>query len=844
MYTIIAALIAIGLIFSLFKTFDTRLLEEVEKNLTIENEYYKTSISSQLEKKSEIINNLSTYMESKRQLDYDELLDYMKAMLNKNSNIESIYFGSTDNLLVNGSGWIPPEDFDLRTRPWYVKAINHGKLVITDVFLNATSEKYIITIAKPVYSNNGQVIGVLGADLSLDSIVDLISVQDDSYGEFFILNEEFELIAKSRTQDDGKPILEDTSLKISSNISSIGTSVAEATLNNEKGYVSISHIDGTNLYVGVFNSIGSENYYDKQWKNILIISVIFLVGLLLIMFLIQNKIIIKPAYTLENDIKQISITDNINYRLEELKRDPFENIRKTVNARLAQTEVYFRDLLESKDELESSNEELIAAMNQLKAYQEEIEQNQNDLLESKLLLEESQKRNAAIINVLPDIIFMYDSKGVFIDCQTNDEAGLVLSKDLFIGKNISEVMPPDISEKAIMSIAKTIETGQPQKFEYNINIDGSERTYESRMVKSNDNEVLAISRDITSEKQEQEYILKLTYKDQLTGLYNRRYYEEQIEKLSGREFLPLAIMMVDVNGLKLTNDAFGHHIGDELLKKVAKNLISCDSKGGFACRVGGDEFLMVFPNTDENEAEYLVDKLYELVSAEKLENIVISISAGWQVRTDVSQSIRDTLIKAENHMFRKKIVESQSMRNQTVNIIMQTLSEKNEREKRHSVEVAKLAKEIGVSMGLSVQKVKEIELAGLLHDIGKIAIKEDILNKPGKLTEEEYDEIKRHPESGYHILKSVDEYSSLAQCVLEHHERFDGKGYPKGIKGTQISLIARIIAVADAFEAMIAQRPYRKSLSQEMAIEEIKKNSNIQFDPEVVTAFLKIFDKS
>lgn len=809
MYTIIAALIAIGLIFSLFKTFDTRLLEEIEKNLTIENEYYKTSISSQLEKKSEIINNLSTYMESKRELDYDELLDYMKAMLNKNSNIESIYFGSTDNLLVNGSGWIPPEDFDLRTRPWYVKAINHGKLVITDVFLNASSEKYIITIAKPVYSYKGQVIGVLGADLSLDSIVDLISVQDDSYGEFFILNEELELIAKSRTQDDGKPILEDISLKISSNISNIGTSVAEATLNNEKGYVSISRIDGTNLYVGVFNQIKSYNYYDTQWRNILIISVIFLIGLLLIMFLIQNKIIIKPAYTLENDIKQISITDNINYRLEELKRDPFENIRKAVNARLAQTEIYF-----------------------------------SDLLENKLLLEKSQKRNAAIINVLPDIIFMYDSKGVFIDCQTNDEAGFVLSKDLFIGKNISEVMPPDISEKAIMSITKTIATGQLQKFEYNINIDGSQRTYEARMVKSNDNEVLAISRDITSEKQEQEYILKLTYKDQLTGLYNRRYYEEQIEKLSGSEFLPLAIMMVDVNGLKLTNDAFGHHIGDELLKKVAKNLISCDSKGGFACRVGGDEFLMVFPNTDENEAEYLVDKLYELVSAERLENIVISISAGCQVRTDVSQSIRDTLIKAENHMLRKKIVESQSMRNQTVNIIMQTLNEKNEREKRHSVEVAKWAKEIGVAMGLSVQKVKEIELAGLLHDIGKIAIKEDILNKPGKLTEEEYDEIKRHPESGYHILKSVDEYSSLAQCVLEHHERFDGKGYPKGIKGSQISLIARIIAVADAFEAMIAQRPYRKSLTEEMAIEEIKKNSNTQFDPEVVTAFLKIFDKS
>lgn len=341
---------------------------------------------------------------------------------------------------------------------------------------------------------------------------------------------------------------------------------------------------------------------------------------------------------------------------------------------------------------------------------------------------------------------------------------------------------------------------------------------------------------------DQDRILELSYRDHLTGVYNRRYFEEELDRMDKREFLPLAIIMIDVNGLKLTNDAFGHLLGDKLLKIVASNIQNCFTSDGFVARIGGDEFVVVCPNCDHDKAEEMVNRLYHITTRDKLENIIISISAGWEIRTSLTQTVRDVFIKAENHMFRKKLVESQSMRNQTIQVIMQTLSEKSEREKRHSVQVSEWSRKLGEAMKLNPQLVKELEVAGLVHDIGKIAVHEEVLNKPGSLTEEEYDEIKKHSESGYQILKSVDAYSSLAEEVLAHHERFDGKGYPRGLKGDEIPLIARIICVANAYEAMIADRSYRKGMSHESALEEIVRCSGAQFDPARTEAFLNLFD--
>ena len=172
---------------------------------------------------------------------------------------------------------------------------------------------------------------------------------------------------------------------------------------------------------------------------------------------------------------------------------------------------------------------------------------------------------------------------------------------------------------------------------------------------------------------DQDRILELSYRDHLTGVYNRRYFEEELDRMDKREFLPLAIIMIDVNGLKLTNDAFGHLLGDKLLKIVASNIQNCFTSDGFVARIGGDEFVVVCPNCDHDKAEEMVNRLYHITTRDKLENIIISISAGWEIRTSLTQTVRDVFIKAENHMFRKKLVESQSMRNQTIQVIMQTL---------------------------------------------------------------------------------------------------------------------------------------------------------------------------
>ena len=350
---------------------------------------------------------------------------------------------------------------------------------------------------------------------------------------------------------------------------------------------------------------------------------------------------------------------------------------------------------------------------------------------------------------------------------------------------------------------------------------------------------MSVATDITERIAREQEISFLSYNDQLTGLYNRRFFEEQLRRLDNPRNLPLSIIMGDVNGLKLINDAFGHQAGDKLLKKIG-DIISTSIRGNdIAARWGGDEFAILLPTSGADAAEVLINRIQKKIKEASFEYGSLSISFGLDTKQNKEEDINEIFIAAEKLMYQSKLAEIDSVRGETINTIMNTLFEKSIEIKEHSIRVSELAVSIAKKMGLSKTNINDIKTMGMIHDIGKIVIDLHILDKPDKLTNEERKIIQQHPLSGSRMLNSSHEYARLSLGVLHHHERIDGKGYPNGISGDQIPIESKIIAVADSFDAMTAERPYRFApLSLEEAIAELQKYSGTQFDKTVVDVFV------
>ena len=351
--------------------------------------------------------------------------------------------------------------------------------------------------------------------------------------------------------------------------------------------------------------------------------------------------------------------------------------------------------------------------------------------------------------------------------------------------------------------------------------------------------VVLVFRDFSEKKQKQEEILYLSYHDQLTGLYNRRFYEEELKRLDTERNLPMTIIMADVNGLKLINDSFGHILGDQLLEKAAEVITKGCRADDIIARIGGDEFVVLLPKTNGIDAEQIIKRIQELASNERVGSVTLSISFGYATKCNDTEMITEIFKNAEDNMYRHKLYESASIKSKTIDLIMNALYEKSNREMMHSKRVSEICEGIGINMGFDHDSTNQLRIAGLMHDIGKMGIDARILNRPHSLTNDEWIEMKRHPEIGYRTLSTVNEFSEMAEYILEHHERWDGKGYPKGLKGKEISLEARIIAVAESYDTMINNGIYRTGLNEEEAIAEIKRNAGTQFDPEIAQLFIE-----
>lgn len=349
--------------------------------------------------------------------------------------------------------------------------------------------------------------------------------------------------------------------------------------------------------------------------------------------------------------------------------------------------------------------------------------------------------------------------------------------------------------------------------------------------------------DITERKRSEEEIKYLSFHDKLTGLYNRAFFEEELKRLDTHRQLPLSIIMGDANGLKMANDVFGHAEGDILLKQIAEVFAKACRKEDIIARVGGDEFAVILPKTTAQEADRIVERIKELSSLANSGPIDTSIALGTATKENMTDNIERVYKLAEETMYNNKLLESRNVRGSIIMSLRKNLEERTHETEEHSDRIKKLAQNLGKMLGLDGHELAELELLAALHDIGKVAIPKNILEKPTALSPDEWEKMTKHVEIGYRIAAACPELVAIADYILSHHEWWDGGGYAHGLKGEDIPLIARIISVVDAYDSMTNERCYRKTLTHEQAIEELKRCSGTQFDPKIVEAFIRMLKR-
>jgi len=373
---------------------------------------------------------------------------------------------------------------------------------------------------------------------------------------------------------------------------------------------------------------------------------------------------------------------------------------------------------------------------------------------------------------------------------------------------------------------------------------------QSQLVYNQQGQIVALEGliiDISDLKKKQAEIEYLLAHDSLTGLKNRLSYDKAKQKYYREEYLPVSLIVGDINGLKLINDAIGHNEGDKMLIETARLLLEVIKDRDLIFRTSGDEFTILLPNTDSVKANETLKAILKHIDKynEKIDNDLfkINLALGFATLEKLDRDFKDIAKVAEEYMYKRKLNDRKSSYSTIISYIRSTMYERSQVTEEHAERMKYYTQLLGQAMNLSQVELDELTLLSTLHDVGKVGIDDRILKKPGPLTEDEWIEMRKHPEIGYRICMASPELMSIAPYVLSHHERWDGKGYPRGLKGEEIPLLARIISVVDAYDAMTEDRVYRKGISKDAALQEIELNAGTQFDPKIAKIFVNLMRK-
>ena len=718
------------------------------------------------------------------------------------------------------------------SQDYYALAKKTNNIVWTDMYYDQTINLYMITCSQPAYDSSGKFIGCVTVDVGLSSMQKFISDYTASHdGTTYIINREGTYLAA-----ESEAAVKVKNSVFNSNNQSYLAAVSEVIINDNGRTSYIKNKQEITLFYKTLNDLGwkivfeiPENSINKpigQLSNTFIwIFGLSLLFMSLTVFILTVRIIDHPVKAILIEIKEIgdrSFDQEVSRELVK-RTDEFGLIGKSLD--------------EMKQQLKQSNEKLEHSLKENVDSQKQLILQNQILTERETQMYHSLKYAHSLMEAIPDTVFVISRDGVFLDC-IGDLDHLFFKRERFIGKNITDVMPQSIAKKGRELIDQVFLTGENQKIEYEWTSARITEYHELRIVKWFDDKAIAIARNITETHNYIKEIEEISYHDHITGLHNRRYFDQASKELNQPENYPISVIFADLNGLKMVNDSFGHEYGDYMLKRFAEILADSGKKGELISRVGGDEFAIILRRTERGETDRYIRELKEKCAKETINGIELSVSFGYHMIEESGMAIQKAVKLAEDEMYQNKLYEASSRRSKTIDIILNTLHEKNPREEQHSQRVAEICETMAKEMGLPDSDVNKIKAAGLLHDIGKIGIQEEVLNKPGILTDDEYQEVKKHSEIGYRILNTSPNMSEIAEIILCHHERWDGKGYPKGRSKTDIPLFARIITIADAYDAMTSDRSYRKALPDSYAKSELIKGSGKQFDPDLVEFFV------
>lgn len=753
----------------------------------------------------------------------------------------------------NGTTQVTTEDTDevnYQLDDYYMAVKETGQYYITEAYYDEVVQTYLMSISVPMFDDQGEFIGCVIVDNELTELENIIKEYNSENGWFYVLNDSGVYLGNENIETVKEQVnaLESKNSSFVSAMKKVYKNDSGTTQYEESGkeyriyYSTLSELNWKIIFI-----IPMTVVFGPITNVVLILSVMAILSVLMVSGMVIGVMklnVVKPIRVLLGEFDKISNND-FHVDIPKSMIDGKDEISILVSAFIQMKDKLreYQGALElAFEKAEEYVEELSAQRDDLIESQEELSAQRDELINSKAELTRAHKFTDGILNAIPDLVVVVTKDNICKYC-IGAEENIGQNSNAVIGKHMSAFVDDElVVAEATQKIHNVLDSGATEHMECEFSMEAGETKYLDLIIAGCfEDSVIIIGRDISNVHMQMNDIEYLSYHDQMTGLHNRRYYDTKMKQYVEEKAYPLSVIMADLNGLKLINDSFGHEMGDLLLNSFTRAILDTQIDKGLVARIGGDEFVIVLPNTKAEDAKILVEKIKDNCSKKQINGVPVSASYGVSTMRSDADSFDEVVKNADDIMYQNKLNEAPDRRQKTIDLIMSTLQEKNSNIKPHVECVERLCREMAKELDLLEEEQNKLRTAGLLHEIGMIGVPNRIIDKKGELTEEEKIEVRKHPDIGYRILKAAGNMNDIAEIVLAHHENWDGSGYPKGLTGTDIPLEARIISIADAYTAMLHDmKNTGKQMDKTTILKELKESAGTQFDEELVNAFVSM----